>query len=74
MHSPSNYICTCVYVCACVRACVCVCVSFMGQTLANHSYVDLSTVESEPDGSDSVQCHTDLSPCCSGRQGPHRGD
>ena len=49
-------------------------VSFMGQTLANHSYVDLSTVGSEPDGSDSVQCHTDLSPCCSGRQGPHRGD
>ena len=30
-------------------------VSFMGQTLANHSYVNLSTVES-----DSVQCHSDL--------------
>ena len=49
-------------------------VSFMGQTLANHSYVDLSTVGSEPDGSDSVQCHTDLSTCCSGIWGPHRGD
>ena len=49
-------------------------VSFMGQTLANHSYVDLSTVGREPDGSDSVQCHTDLSTCCSGVQGSHRGD
>ena len=39
-------------------------VSFMGQTLANHSYVDLSTVGSGYDGSDSVQCHTDLSTCC----------
>ena len=49
-------------------------VSFMGQTLANHSYVDLSTVGSAPDGSDSVVCHTDLSTCCSGFLGPHRGD
>ena len=49
-------------------------VSFMGQTLANHSYVDLSTVGSGYDGSDSVQCHTDLSTCCSNAQGPHRGD
>ena len=49
-------------------------VSFMGQTLANHSYVDLSTVGSEPDGSDSVQCHTDLSTCCSRGQGIHRGN
>ena len=44
-------------------------VSFMGQTLVNHSYVDLSRVES-----DSIQCHTDLSTCCSGAQGPYRGD
>ena len=49
-------------------------VSFMGQTLANHSYVDLSLVGSAPDGSDSVLCHTDLSTCCSGFLGPHRGD
>ena len=42
---------------------------FMGQTLANHSYVDLSTVER-----DSVQCHSDLSTCCSSSQGYHRGD
>ena len=49
-------------------------VSFMGQTLVNHSYVDLSTVESASDNSDSVVCHTDLSTCCSGSQGSHRGD
>ena len=46
-------------------------VSFMGQTLANHSYVNLSLVGYY---SDSVQCHTDLITCCSGSQGPHRGD
>ena len=50
-------------------------VSFMDQTLANHSYVDLSLVW-RPDisGSDGVQCITDLSTCCSGAQGYHRGD
>ena len=47
-------------------------VYFMGQTLANHSYVDLSLVGN--DGSSSVQCHTDLGTCCSVAQGPHRGD
>ena len=46
----------------------------MGQTLVNHSYVDLSTVGYSSDGSNSFQCHTDLSTCCSGSQGPHRGD
>ena len=49
-------------------------VSFMGQTLANHSYVDLSLVGDDVSGNDSVQCHTDLSTCCSSPQGPHRGD
>ena len=49
-------------------------VSFMGQILINHSYVDLSLVGSASDGSDSVRCHTDLSTCCSNAQGPHRGD
>ena len=49
-------------------------VSFMSQTLANHSYVDLSEVGSDDSGSDSVQCHTDLGSCCSGPQGNHRGD
>ena len=50
-------------------------VSFHGQTLANHSYVDLSPVGDDYySGSDSVQCHTDLSTCCTGTQGVHRGD
>ena len=49
-------------------------VSFMGQTLVNHSYVDLSTVGNSSNGNNSVQCHTDLGTCCSSSQGPHRGD
>ena len=49
-------------------------VSFRGQTLANHSYVNLSLVGDDGSGSDSVQCHTDLGTCCSGAQGSHRGD
>ena len=49
-------------------------ISFMGPALADHSYVDLSTVGSELDNSDSVVCHSDLSTCCSGGQGPHRGN
>ena len=47
-------------------------VSFRGQTLANHSYVDLSLVGTS--GSDSVQCITDLTICCSSAQGSQRGD
>ena len=49
-------------------------VSFRGQTLANHSYVNLSLVGDDRNGSDSVQCHTDLTTCCSGVDGRHRGD
>ena len=49
-------------------------VSFMGENLPNHAFVDLSQVGDAGDGSDSVQCHTDLSTCCSGAQGPDRGD
>ena len=41
-------------------------VSFRGETLLNHGYVDLSLVG---DGSDSVQCHTDLMICCTGNEG-----
>ena len=50
--------------------------SFMGETLPNHSYVDLTLVgDPERNASDhGVQCHTDLSTCCSGGQGDHRGD
>ena len=46
-------------------------VSFMGQTLDNNSYVNLSLVG---DYDDSVQCHSDLSMCCSSVRGSHRGD
>ena len=46
-------------------------ISFM---LDNHSYVDLSQVGGNENGADSVQCHTDLSTCCTGAQGSHRGD
>ena len=49
-------------------------VSFNLTALGNHSYVNLSTVGSETDNSDSVVCHTDLSTCCSGGQGSHRGN
>ena len=49
-------------------------VSFRDQTLVNHSYVDLSQVYFSSDGSDSVQCHTDLSTCCTHAEGIHRGD
>ena len=49
-------------------------VSFRGQTLANHSYVNLSLVGDDRNGSDSVQCHTDLTTCCTRNEGSHRGD
>ena len=44
-----------------------------GQSLADHSYVNLSTVGSDY-YSDNVVCHSHLSTCCSSGQGPHRGD
>ena len=49
-------------------------VSFMGTNLPNHSYVDLTLVGDAVDGSDSVQCHTDLDTCCSRSEGADRGD
>ena len=49
-------------------------VSFMDQTLDNNSYVDLSQVGDDTSGSDNVQCHTDLSTCCTNTDGSHRGD
>ena len=48
--------------------------SFMGETLPNHAYLILSLVGNAGDGSDSVQCHTDLNTCCSGNEGADRGD
>ena len=50
-------------------------VSFSGQTLANHSYVNLSLVgDDSSGGTNVVLCHTDLNTCCTGAQGQHRGD
>ena len=52
-------------------------VTFLGNPLSNHSYVDLSQVGGDPidsGDSDTVQCHTDLSTCCRVQQGLHRGD
>ena len=48
-------------------------ISFMGAALPNHSYVDLSQVGSAGDGSDSVQCHTDLTTCCNSTVGTDQG-
>ena len=42
--------------------------------LPNHSYVNLTAVGDAQNGSDSVQCHTDLSTCCNRDAGPDRGD
>ena len=51
-------------------------VSFRGETLPNHGYVDLSLVGTDiGDPGDSVRCHTDLQVCCSTAQGvDSRGD
>ena len=49
-------------------------VSFMDQTLADHSYVNISQVGNDFSGSNTVKCHTDLNTCCSNPQGPYRGD
>ena len=50
----------------------------MGPALADHSYVNLSTVGSDGGNRDSVVCHSDLDTCCSGSlytgQGIHRGN
>ena len=50
-------------------------VSFMGDILTNHAYVDLTTVGGNISASgDTVRCQTDLETCCSAPQGIHRGD
>ena len=48
--------------------------SFRGQTLANHSYVNISQVGRPDGGGEGVQCITDLTTCCRGADGSHRGD
>ena len=47
-------------------------VTFMGEIVTNHSYVNLSLVGYS--GHDNIQCHTDLTTCCSNGQGIHRAD
>ena len=50
-------------------------VSFMGEILPNHAYVDLTTVgDDNSDPGNTVRCHTDLGTCCTISQGVHRGD
>lgn len=50
-------------------------VSFMGNILPNHAYVDLTQVGQDSFGSDSntLQCVTDLDTCCTSYQGSHSG-
>ena len=51
-------------------------VSFKGETLLNHSYVNLYSVgrPDDPNFSHDIVCHTDLATCCSSRDGSHHGD
>ena len=50
-------------------------VSFMGESLPNHGYVNLTLVgDDSGDPGNTVRCHTDLSTCCHITQGRHRGD
>ena len=49
-------------------------VTFMGETLPNNSYVDLSLVGDHNSDGAGVQCHTDLTTCCSRHQGNDSGD
>ena len=48
-------------------------ISFRGNTLPNHSYVNFDEV-GEDRTTNTVQCHTDLSTCCDTHQLSPRGD
>ena len=49
--------------------------SFMGESLPNHSYVDLTLVGNDnSDPGNTVRCNTDLSTCCNPSHGVHLGD
>ena len=43
-------------------------VTFMGETLPNNSYVNFSRVGDRNSDGEGVQCHTDLTTCCSRHQ------
>ena len=47
-------------------------ITFMDTNLPNNSYIDFTQVGDA--GSTSVQCHTNLTTCCSSKQGDDRGD
>ena len=47
--------------------------TFMGETLPDHSYVDLSVLGELDSENDHVVCHTDLTSCCGGDDFPNRG-
>ena len=49
-------------------------VMFMGVTLPNNSYVDANLVGAHNRGGAGVQCHTDLTTCCSRHQAMDLGD
>ena len=47
-------------------------VSFMGENLANHSYVDLTLLgNDDSDSGNTVRCNTDLSTCCDSQDVRH---
>ena len=50
--------------------------TILGKNIPNNSYVNLNTVGPKiGDGNpNTLQCHTDLSTCCTIAQGPDRGD
>ena len=47
--------------------------TFMGETLPDHSYVNLSALGDIDNEDDHVVCHTDLTSCCGGDGRPNRG-
>ena len=47
--------------------------TFMGEILPDHSYVDLSALGELTNVDDHVVCHTDLTSCCGGDDFPDRG-
>ena len=47
--------------------------TFMGETLPDHSYVDLSALGDIDNVDDHVVCHTDLTSCCGGDNFNDRG-
>ena len=49
-------------------------ISFIGQNLTNHSYVDLTLVGTDTsDPGNTMRCHTDLPKRCTNVQNNHRG-